>query len=367
MQIQQRILTIVLLAAVALAGCSTAAPGSPTKAPDNSPATIAAQTIVAQLTQESNKAAKVVELTATSTPPPPAPTNTEAPPPPPTPTPVAAAPSAAEPPAAAPAPTQAVEVIPTVAPTAASAAEGLPQVQITPLGGGATGNDVLPQPSDVGGGAPSAQPPAMLAETPTFAIPTVEQVQTTPMPDGNFQIVYHDNFISPGFWHVESTPEWKFSFGKGGYRILSNVESDAVWSVMDKEGFSDVRLETSASKSEGPRSGGFGLVCRHQDASHYYLLSITAEGSYAIYKRIPGKLISLGKSTAPSGAINILGSNLLRADCIGSTLTLYVNGQKLLEAQDKDYANGAVGMAVVNGRETGTLAIFRDFAILVPK
>jgi hypothetical protein len=49
-------------------------------------------------------------------------------------------------------------------------------------------------------------------------------------------------------------------------------------------------------------------------------------------------------SLQPSDAINQgPAANHIRADCVGSTLGLHVNGQKLIEVEDSSLTQGNVG------------------------
>ncbi len=62
--------------------------------------------------------------------------------------------------------------------------------------------------------------------------------------------------------------------------------------------------------------------------------------------------------------------NRIRADCVGSKLTLYVNDRQVLEAEDSEYASGFYGLFVGNDVENGgpfkTNVLFDDFSISSP-
>ena len=73
-------------------------------------------------------------------------------------------------------------------------------------------------------------------------------------------------------------------------------------------------------------------------------------------------------SAASSNDIKGLTTNHIRGDCIGSKLTLYIDDQKLLEADDTDFDSGQVGLQVTNGsgKPPGTDVLFDDFSVSKP-
>jgi hypothetical protein len=58
--------------------------------------------------------------------------------------------------------------------------------------------------------------------------------------------------------------------------------------------------------------------------------------------------------------------NHLRADCIGETLSLYVNGVLLKSVRDPDYTTGDVGLLAGTFEEPGTEVYFDSFTVLKP-
>jgi hypothetical protein len=109
------------------------------------------------------------------------------------------------------------------------------------------------------------------------------------------------------------------------------------------------------------------LVCRHQDEDNYYALVISPDGTFGIAKNEGGEFTFLQEGAAPGGVI--LGGdevNRVRADCVGDSLTLYANGQRLAEVQDDDFTSGDVGLIAGTRAQEGLEALFDNFAILRP-
>jgi hypothetical protein len=69
----------------------------------------------------------------------------------------------------------------------------------------------------------------------------------------------------------------------------------------------------------------------------------------------------------PSKAIRLgTALNRLRADCVADRLTLYVNGEKLVEVQDTEFASGDVGLIAGTYQSAGTDIRFDNFIVYQP-
>jgi hypothetical protein len=58
--------------------------------------------------------------------------------------------------------------------------------------------------------------------------------------------------------------------------------------------------------------------------------------------------------------------NRVRADCVGDSLTLYVNGQKVATATDTSLTTGDVGLIAGTYNEPGTDILFDNFVVTKP-
>ena len=59
-------------------------------------------------------------------------------------------------------------------------------------------------------------------------------------------------------------------------------------------------------------------------------------------------------------------SNHIRADCVGDTLTLYVNGMQLAQVKDARFPAGDVGLIAGTYATPGTDIRFDDFIVYQP-
>ena len=59
-------------------------------------------------------------------------------------------------------------------------------------------------------------------------------------------------------------------------------------------------------------------------------------------------------------------SNLLRAECVGKSLTLYVNGLVVKQVEDSDFSAGDVGLTAAAFNLAGTDIRFDNFQASTP-
>jgi hypothetical protein len=102
----------------------------------------------------------------------------------------------------------------------------------------------------------------------------------------------------------------------------------------------DVSIEVDAEKIAGTDYNFFGVSCRRTDSGFYTLgISSIGEAYIGIYK---------------DNWLNVLANPIytkryssrihIRGDCIGNTLTLYVNNIKMVTATDNSFSSGYVGV-----------------------
>jgi len=172
-----------------------------------------------------------------------------------------------------------------------------------------------------------------------------------------------DNFQDPNSGWDRRTYDGNITDYEGGfYRIYIDKPNTFYWSNPHLD-FSDVKMEVEATKTSGPDNNFFGLICRYQDAYNYYMLAISSDGYYSIRKYQNDNVSFLGNSnwTFSPNIHQGKTTNILRGDCVGDTLTLIVNGTKLLDAQDNTFAHGDVGLTAAALDLPGTNILFDNF------
>ena len=197
--------------------------------------------------------------------------------------------------------------------------------------------------------------------------PTDTPIPPTPTPSATPHIIFIDDFSNSRGWPTAEDKNFAFGIENQDYYIFVNIPNAAIWSVR-YEDYTDVRLQTHAMRVKGPETGYYGVVCRHIDASNYYLLAVAEDGFYGIAKMFAGSFSFIEKGLDEAGVIQ-RGQvpNQVEGDCLGDTLTLVVNGKTLLQIQDATHKHGSIGLAVGAFSGYGVRVQFSDFAILSPE
>jgi len=152
---------------------------------------------------------------------------------------------------------------------------------------------------------------------------------------------------------------------EGGFRILVQKPGLNFWSTPHKN-YSDVHIEADVIKLAGPDENRMGIMCRYQSGNYYFFI-ISNDGYYGIGKFIKGQTVLLGQEQMQTSSLiqpNVV--NHLRADCVGNTLTFYVNSNQVATVQDGDLSSGDVGMLAGTFTQPGTDVSFDHFIVTQP-
>lgn len=191
---------------------------------------------------------------------------------------------------------------------------------------------------------------------------------TTEPPVDGAEVLFQDNFsnVSSG-WDRTDEASGTTDYADGVYRILVNETNTDVWANPGLN-FTDVHIEVDATKVGGDDNNDFGLICRYVDTENFYFLIISSDGYYGIGKVVAGDQQLIGDdSMPPSDAINQGNAdNHLRADCVGNTISLYVNGEFLAGHEDSEFSSGDVGLIAGSFDIPGTEIHFDNFVVLKP-
>jgi hypothetical protein len=179
-------------------------------------------------------------------------------------------------------------------------------------------------------------------------------------------ILYEEQFENNTTgWARISNENGIMDYDGGGYRILVRQPKLNIWSTSEKN-FGDVRVEADVIRLNGPEENRMGLLCRYQGGDYYFFI-ISNDGYYVIGKFIGGLTLLLGQSEMQaSEAVQKGTMNHLRADCIGNTLTFYINFTQVASAIDADFATGDVGLVAGSFAEPGVDVLFDNFVVIQP-
>jgi len=181
-------------------------------------------------------------------------------------------------------------------------------------------------------------------------------------------VLFQDEFSDPASgWDRLDDGEIFTDYAGEAYRMIVNVENTDVWSNPGLS-FTDTVVEVEATKLGGPDDNDFGVICRYQSPSNFYFFLISSDGFYSIGKWSGGEQISISSDSMEYSEIIQQGNatNTIRADCVGSRLTLWVNDQILVETTDTDFTTGDVGLIAGTFGIPGTDIQFDHFVVREP-
>lgn len=191
----------------------------------------------------------------------------------------------------------------------------------------------------------------------------------TPKQSSNSSVLFEDDFSkSSSGWDSYSDTDGLTDYVDGTYHIQVANSNYDLWANPGKS-FTDVQTEVDATKVSGPDDNDFGLICRYTDADNYYFAVVASDGYYGFGKLVKGTQTLFGADSGLSTTDLVKsGSELnhLRFDCIGSTLTLYINGSQAGSIEDSDLASGDVGLIAGTFDTAGVEIKFDNFKVLKP-
>jgi hypothetical protein len=188
---------------------------------------------------------------------------------------------------------------------------------------------------------------------------------------GDGATYFHDDFSNPtSGWDQASGADSATDYTENQYRMYAALPNYLLWANPQKVFPVDVVIQVIAAKKAGPDNNAFGILCRYQDAKNYYVLMISSDGQAGIAKVLDGQgptMIS-GEQMHPAKAIQKGNTiNLLRAECVGDLLQLFVNDSLVASATDESiHSNGDAGLWVGSYDDPGTEIFFDDFLVRRP-
>lgn len=182
-------------------------------------------------------------------------------------------------------------------------------------------------------------------------------------------VLFSDDFskTSSG-WDAVTNSSRTTDYYNSAYHIVVNDTYSDAWANPGSESFTDVHIEVDATKNGGPDDNDFGIICRYKNTDQFYYGIVSSDGYYAIMKMTSDGGKSLGHDNMLQSDKISQGAatNRIRFDCVGSTLTLYVNGSQIDQQSDSEYTSGNVGLIAGTFGTGGTDMLFDNFFVYKP-
>jgi hypothetical protein len=162
-------------------------------------------------------------------------------------------------------------------------------------------------------------------------------------PPAGFTFARTKGIGQPGKWVVEAQKD-----APSGGKALGQVDQDDTnarypLAVTADAAPADVKVSVKCKAVSGKVDQACGLVFRYQDENNYYITrSNVLEGNVRLYHVKNGKRTQFATW---DGKVPGNVWNELTAEAKGSTLRVYFNGKKVIEAKDTTFAGpGKVGL-----------------------
>ena len=190
----------------------------------------------------------------------------------------------------------------------------------------------------------------------------------TPPPPPPSDIIFQDDFSSPASgWEIGEYDSGDVGYKDGVYFVTSTDESQAMWGVANRT-FDNCVIEVDATQvASGPESdNAYGIVCRDQGDGDGYYLRISGDGYYSIAIAQGGEFEALADWTDSDVINQGNATNRIRAICDGSTLALFVNGQRLVIVEDSTFTQGDIALTATTYESKGTEVHFDNLVVRTP-
>jgi len=158
--------------------------------------------------------------------------------------------------------------------------------------------------------------------------------------------------IAGGRFTVEVTT----ADGRGG----PDTTGLAVPNAAELESLGDVTVEVTVTAVLAPPRSFYGVICREVDFDNFYGFVILDTGGYSIFREQDRTGTELAGGDLSTGRRL---SNSIRADCVGDTLTMYADGERVAEVRDPNFTRGAVGFLAETRGTPGLEVAFDDLVI----
>lgn len=178
-----------------------------------------------------------------------------------------------------------------------------------------------------------------------FVVRSISAAGTNTPPSTFDDVLFSDNFDAPmnSPWDTRSSGNETMAFGDGMLVMTVNTSNTNYFSRSYSVNEADVNIEVDTIKISETIENDQGVFCRAQDYDNLYSFAFGTDGFVSIIKYQNGEITKLFGGFIDT-RLTSAQRNRLRASCIGSTLTLYINGEQVASVTDSTFSSGDVGV-----------------------
>jgi uncharacterized repeat protein (TIGR02543 family) len=158
------------------------------------------------------------------------------------------------------------------------------------------------------------------------------------------EVLFYDDFSDPNSgWVTYSASDGRVMYSNGCLYVKDYTAYTGTMFGEAQRYFTDFVIEVETWLVGGTDDNWHVVGCRMADYNNAYCFSISADGWYMIDKEVNGSVIPLVSPTTSYHINEGTGAvNLVRVECIGSSLSLYVNGYLLDTVYDSTFSGGDI-------------------------
>jgi len=182
------------------------------------------------------------------------------------------------------------------------------------------------------------------------------------------EVLFSDDFSDEaGVWDTYTDEYGSVFYEDGWLHLTNNNPAEFATGSWAHQHFTDFILEVETKLVGGTDDNWHTVVCRYQDTDNSYYFQTSTDGYYSIYKHANGNWVAL-ESTTYSSYINqgVDAVNLIHIECIGSDLSLSVNGHLLWDGTDTTFTGGDILLLTSAMAGTYTEVAFDNITITEP-
>jgi len=180
--------------------------------------------------------------------------------------------------------------------------------------------------------------------------------------------LFSDDFShDTGVWDIFSDANGEVFYENGWLHVINYTDAPVYTYSIAYQYFADLILEVETQLVDGTDDNWHIVTVRSQDIHNYYDFAISADGYYMIKKVVNGNAINLVEPTRSSYINEGWGAvNLIHIECIGSSLSLSVNGHVLKSVTDGTFTGGDISLGAIAYVGTFTEVAFDNLVVTEP-
>jgi len=178
---------------------------------------------------------------------------------------------------------------------------------------------------------------------------------------------FSDNFDTPnkGNWTIFNESAVVSEWRNGRFAFDFNEAMMTATSITNDLDLSDVVVQMEVYRVGDVIENDMGLVCRYQDQDNYYSMSFGNDSYVTIYKTVTGTWTALFNEFVDT---DLSGDyHQMTISCIGTELSLFIDGNLMARVSDSDLSTGDVGLISGTYDSVPVVLEFDNFVVYTPK